>query len=222
MVDDADRQRCLDTLAVLVRIAASPPDESTLRYAIAHTLLGDWAADARGAADEKKAELVAAGSLPPDAGPGEDAEGNPTPAPLATGRTAAWPAEELAGVEGMVGEMLGEVVDQFEMLCEAGEAESRLMALQHFGLLPRAAAEEEEEEELDEYGNPVAYDKDGNPVPPIGTSQQLEQISMSMSSLNASANMTGSQLYSSLVDGGGHSERILRELSIGAGATQPN
>lgn len=215
VVDQTDRQRCLDTLAVLVRIAATPPSESTLRYAIAHTLLGDWATDSRSTAETKKAELIAAGSLPADEGPGEDEEGKPTPAPRSTGRTGAWPAEDKEAMEAQIGEMLGETIDHFEMLCEAGEAESRLMALQHFGLLPREEAAEEEDDELDEFGNPVVHDKDGNVVPPIGTSQQLEQISMSMSSLNASANMTGSQLYSSLVDGGGHSERILRELSRG-------
>jgi hypothetical protein len=45
-------------------------------------------------------------------------------------------------------------------------------------------------------------DEDKPKVPPLGTKEELEQYSMS--ALNMSANVTGSQMYSSLVDGGGH------------------
>ena len=102
-------------------------------------------------------------------------------------------------MEAEVKDLLGAAIDSFERLSLAGEVESRMRALQHFGLLP--GPENEDDDDDDETASNISGFS--GRVPPLGSAADLEQYSM-MSALNQSANMTGSQLYSSLVDGGGH------------------
>ena len=193
--DEMAKQRCLDTLAALVKIAATPPTENSLQYAIAHTLLADMVNNQEATTGRKKSEMQELGQYPPDPpDPPAPEEGEePTPPPELTQVQQAQVDAFKEEMGAQVKTMLGDAVNAFERLSEAGEAESRHMALAHFGLIPGPDKVEEEEEDDDE---------DKPKVPPLGTKEELEQYSMS--ALNMSANVTGSQMYSSLVDGGGH------------------
>jgi hypothetical protein len=193
------RERCLDTLATLVKIAATPPSEASLQYAIAHTLLGDLANGFEAHAERTKAELRELGQYPPAPAPPEAGEEGQEPEhpPELSEAEQRQVASYVDSMGAAVKELLGESVNAFERMCAAGEAESRLMALDHFGLIPAPEqAEQEEEDDDDDDGSKSGV------VPTLGTSAQMEQYSMS--ALNMSANVTGSQMYSSLVDGGGH------------------
>lgn len=196
--DERAQQKCLDTLAALVKIATIPPTEGSLFYAIGHTLLGDLAVATEAYGNKKKAELQELGQYPADPPLPEEGQ-EPEPPPELTEGDNGQIAAFVETAEAEVKALLGATVDKFESLCIAGEVESRMMALQHFGLIPQE--EHEDEEDDDETASNVSGFS--GKVPPIGSAGELEQYSM-MSALNQSANMTGSQLYSSLVDGGGH------------------
>ena len=192
------RQKCLDTLAALVKIATIPPTEGSLFYAIAHTLFGDLADQTEAYGTKTKAELQELGQYPADPAPPEEGEEPAAPVELSEGEQGQV-AAFVGKAEEEVKALLGATVDKFESLCIAGEVESRMMALQHFGLIPQEEHDEDEDDD-DTASNISGF---SGKVPPLGSAGELEQYSM-MSALNQSANMTGSQLYSSLVDGGGH------------------
>ncbi len=197
--DERAQQKCLDTLAALVKIATIPPTEGSLFYAIGHTLLGDLADATEVYGNKTKGELQELGQYPADPAPPEEGQ-DPEPPPELTDGEQGQVAAFVEKAEAEVKELLGATVDKFESLCIAGEVESRMMALQHFGLIPQEEHEEEEDDDDETASNVSGF---SGKVPPIGSAGELEQYSM-MSALNQSANMTGSQLYSSLVDGGGH------------------
>ena len=192
------QQKCLDTLAALVKIATIPPTDSSLPYAIGHTLLGDMVVSAEGWGNKAKADLQELGQYPADPPPPEDGE-EPAPAPEPSDADKAQMEAFVGKMEAEVKDLLGAAIDSFERLSIAGEVESRMRALQHFGLLP--GPENEDDDDDDETASNISGFS--GRVPPLGSAADLEQYSM-MSALNQSANMTGSQLYSSLVDGGGH------------------
>ena len=196
--DERAQQKCLDTLAALVKIATIPPTEGSLFYAIGHTLLGDLADATESYGNRTKSELQELGQYPADPPPPEEGQ-EPEPPPVLSDGENGQVAAFVEKAEAEVKELLGATVDKFESLCIAGEVESRMMALQHFGLIPQE--EHDDGEDDDETASNLSGFS--GKVPPIGSAGELEQYSM-MSALNQSANMTGSQLYSSLVDGGGH------------------
>jgi hypothetical protein len=161
-------------------------------------LLGDLADATETYGNKTKVELQELGQYPADPEPPEEGA-EPQPPPELTEGEQGQVAAFVGKAETEVKELLGATVDKFESLCIAGEVESRMMALQHFGLIPQE--EHDEDDDDDETASNISGFS--GKVPPLGSAGELEQYSM-MSALNQSANMTGSQLYSSLVDGGGH------------------
>ena len=161
-------------------------------------MLGDLADATESYGNRTKSELQELGQYPADPPPPEEGQ-EPEPPPVLSDGENGQVAAFVEKAEAEVKELLGATVDKFESLCIAGEVESRMMALQHFGLIPQE--EHDDGEDDDETASNLSGFS--GKVPPIGSAGELEQYSM-MSALNQSANMTGSQLYSSLVDGGGH------------------
>ena len=99
-------------------------------------MLGDLADATESYGNRTKSELQELGQYPADPPPPEEGQ-EPEPPPVLSDGENGQVAAFVEKAEAEVKELLGATVDKFESLCIAGEVESRMMALQHFGLIPQ-------------------------------------------------------------------------------------